>query len=96
MILHTTLLCYSTSIHLYLLMLNQSQGGHFWHETPARRRLCVQNKCTPAHTPLRGWSDSEIMGQGGGGGGGRGGGREGNRMFEEEQCEKDKEGSAGT
>ena len=53
-------------------MLSQSQGGHFWHERPARHRLCVQNKCTPVHTPLRGWSDSEIMGKGGEEGGGRG------------------------
>ena len=56
-------------------MLNQSQRSHFWRGRPARRRLCVQNKCTPVHTPLRGWSDSEIMEKGEGGeeeGGGRG------------------------
>ena len=51
---------YVTSL-AYLLMLSQSQGGHFWHGRPARLCLCVQNKCTPVHTPRRSWSDSEIM-----------------------------------
>ena len=58
--MQTTNILYVTSL-AYLLMLNQSQGGHFWRGRPARPCLCVHNKCTPAHTPLRGWSNSEIM-----------------------------------
>ena len=59
---HTTFIHYVTLL-AYLLMLNQSQGGHFWHGRPARPHLCVQNKYTLVYTPLRGWSDSEIMGK---------------------------------
>ena len=71
---------------MYLLMLSQSQGGHFWRGRPARLRLCVQNKCTPVHTPLRGWSDSEIVA------GERGGNRSENREEEvEEKIERRKE-----
>ena len=77
--MHTTNIHYVTSL-AYLLMLSQSQGGHFWRGRPARLRLCVQNKCTPVHTPLRGWSDSEIMA------GERREG-EGKQKVEEEECE---------
>ena len=55
-ILYVTLLA-------YLLMLSQSQGGHFWRGRPATPHPCVQNKYTLVHTPLRGLSDSEIMGK---------------------------------
>ena len=57
MILHTTVIHY-TSIPADAEPIT---GRPFLHGRPARLCLCVQNKCTPVHTPLRGWSDSEIM-----------------------------------
>ena len=57
MILHTTVIHY-TSIPADAEPI--AERPILTWET-ARLRLCVQNKCTPVHTPLRGWSDSEMM-----------------------------------